>query len=105
MAKTPEAKLTDKMIEKLNSIDGCYVEKLHASVYGKPKLDVFGAIDGKMLYIEVKTPGNAPTKRQQSTMRLWNKKANVATTWVDNVDQAIEFAKAVQEGTHCQVTQ
>lgn len=105
MGKTPEAKLTDKMIEKLNNIEGCYVEKLHASVYGKPKLDVFGAIDGKMLYIEVKTPGNMPTKRQQSTIRLWNKKANVATTWVDNVDDAINFAQSVRDGSYCPVTQ
>lgn len=87
MAENPETKLTNKILTALNNINGCRAEKLHGGPMGKPKLDVIGAVNGKMFYIEVKTPGNKPTKRQYSTMRKWEE-AGVLATWVDNIEDA-----------------
>lgn len=96
MATTPEAALTKKIIEALNSIPDCYAEKLHASQFGMPKLDVFGAYRGLMFYLEIKVPGKKPTPRQQATMRKWREKAGVHTGWVDSVAGALKFVEELR---------
>lgn len=93
MATTPEAVLTKKIVTTLNSIPNCYAEKLHASQFGLPKLDVFGAFEGKMFYLEIKVPGKKPTARQEATMRKWKTKAGAHTGWCDCVEQAVAFVK------------
>lgn len=92
MSRTPESVLTKKILERLNEIEGCRAEKLHGGPYGSQKLDLFGAKDGKMFYLEVKVPGNKPTKRQESTIRKWQE-VGVLCAWVDSVDQAVELVK------------
>ena len=96
MAENPETKLTKKIVQALNDIEGCRAEKLHAGPMGMPKLDVIGAVDGKMLYLEVKTPGNRPTKRQESTMKKWSEEAKVTATWADNVQDAVKIAQSMK---------
>lgn len=93
MADGPETKLTKKILDKLNKIEGCRAEKLHGGPYGSQKLDVMGAKDGKMFYLEIKVPGNKPTKRQDSTIRKWRDEAGVISTWVDKADDAVEVVK------------
>jgi len=88
MAETPETKLTRKILDKLNKIEGCRAEKLHGGPYGKQKLDVFGAKNGKMFYLEIKVPGNGPTPKQVSTIRKWKTEAGVLATWIDTVEDA-----------------
>ena len=93
MAETPETKLTKRILDRLNKIEGCRAEKLHGGPYGKQKLDVMGAKDGKMFLLEIKVPGNTPTKRQHSTIRKWRDEASVLSTWVDTVDDAVEMVE------------
>lgn len=93
MATNPETLLTKKIINALNSIPDCYAEKLHASQFGLPKLDVFGAYRGKMFYLEIKTPGNKPTVRQEATIKKWRTKAGVHTGWTDSVDGSVKFVE------------
>ena len=88
MAETPETKLTKKILNRLNDIEGCRAEKLHGGPYGKQKLDVFGAKDGKMFYLEIKVPGKKPTPKQDSTIRKWKTEAGVLATWIDRVEDA-----------------
>ena len=95
MATTPEAALTKKIIDAMNAIPGCYAEKLHASQFGMPKLDVLGAYKGKMPYREIKVPGKKPTARQLATMRKWREKAGVHTGWTDSVAGALRFVDEV----------
>lgn len=98
MADNPETRLTRKILNALNSIPDCYAEKIHASQFGLPKLDVFGAIKGKMFYLEIKVPGNKPTPRQLATMQKWKTKALVHTGWADSVDLSVKFVmELVQE--------
>ena len=91
MAEQPEARLQRKIVEALNLLPNCYVEKIHGSQFGKQKLDLMGAKEGKMFLLEVKTPGNTPTKKQLATMRLWQEKAGVYTEWVDSVEKAVSL--------------
>lgn len=97
MAEQPETRLCKDIVETLNKVEGCYFEKLHGAPYGHPKLDLLGAVDGKMVYLEVKVPGKKPTERQFATMRKWSKKANVEATWVDNVKDAVDIVTKVKE--------
>ena len=93
MAETPETKLTKKILDRLNKIEGCRAEKLHGNPYGKQKLDLFGAKNGKMFYLEVKVPGNKPTKRQDSTIRKWKDESGALVTWVDKEDEAVKLVQ------------
>lgn len=93
MAENPETKLTNKILKALNVIDNCRAEKMHATVYGKPKIDVFGAKDGKMFYFEVKTPGNEPTARQHATMKTWADEAGILTFWTTSAEHAVRMVE------------
>ncbi len=93
MATTPEAALTKKILDAMNAIPGCYAEKIHASQFGMPKLDVFGAYRGRMIYLEIKVPGKKPTARQLATIRKWQDKAGVHTGWTDSVAGALKFVE------------
>lgn len=93
MAENPESRLTNKLLKALNAIEGCYAEKMHATVYGKPKLDVFGAKNGAMFYIEIKVPGKEPTARQYATMKKWEDEAGILTFWTTSVEYAVERVK------------
>jgi len=97
MSNTPEARLTNKMLARMNAVEGCRAEKIHASQFGMPKLDVFGAYKGKMFYLEIKIPGNKPTPRQVGTIKRWKEEAGVHTGWVDTVDGAMEFLNELSE--------
>lgn len=54
-------------------------------------MDILGCNDGRFFWLEVKQPGEEPTKRQYKTMRDWIKKGAVAS-WTDSVEGAISFA-------------
>lgn len=93
MADTPETKLTKRILDRLNKIEGCRAEKLHGGPFGSQKLDLFGAKDGKMFYLEIKVPGNKPTKRQDSTIRKWQNESGALATWVNTVEDAEQMVK------------
>lgn len=96
MSNTPEARLTNKILVTLNAMEGCRIEKIHASQFGMPKLDCFGAYKGLMIYLEIKTPGNKPTPRQKSTIRKWYEEAGAHTGWTDSVEGAVKFVKELE---------
>lgn len=92
MSSQPEGRLVKKIVESLNKLPLTYCEKQHGSPYGHCKLDVSGAVNGKRFELEVKMPGNVPTKRQLSTIRKWQK-VNVLAGWTDSVEDALKFIK------------
>jgi hypothetical protein len=94
----PEARLVKKLVDKLNELPNCYAEKNHGSPFGKPKLDITGALNGRMFQIEVKTPGNKPTQRQLSVIRKWQSvgvPAGCATCW-EEVEDIIKQCKEAE---------
>lgn len=96
MAEQPETRLQRKAVEAINKIEGAYAEKVHGSMFGKAKLDIFGAYQGKMFYLEAKVPGKKPTPRQYATMKLWKDRARIKTGWFTTPEQAVEIVLTMQ---------
>ncbi len=84
----PEARIVNKILSELNAIPKCKAEKNHGTQFGKPKLDISGALNGMAFHIEVKVPGNKPTARQWQVIKDWQK-VGVRAGWATNVDEAL----------------
>ena len=87
-----EAGLSKAIVDKLNDRIHVICQKCHGSAYGQPTLDIFGSNIGKFFWLEVKQPGEEPTKRQYNTMKKWIKKGAVAS-WTDSVKGAMSFVE------------
>lgn len=92
----PEARIVKKILDQLNALPQCKAEKNHGTQFGKPKLDISGAINGKAFHIEVKVPGNKPTKRQWGVIRDW-REVGVVAGWVTSPEEALEIIKPLRE--------
>lgn len=84
-----ESTIVKHVKDYLNSLPGCRVCKNHGGMYtvaGRPDLE--GVINGRHIVIEVKRPGEKPTKLQQKTLdeyRACGSIAGVATSVNDVV--------------------
>lgn len=103
-----EADLSTAIIEKLNKQDGVKCQKIKGTAYGKPTLDILGSRHGRLFWLEVKQPGEKPTKRQYNTMKDWISVGAVAS-WTTSVEGAMKFyladwstltEKQMMEGFH-----
>lgn len=88
-----EADLSTAIINKFNGINHVKCQKIKGTAYGKPTLDILGARHGQLFWLEVKQPGEKPTKRQYNTMQDWIKKDCIAT-WTTSVEGAMRFLLA-----------
>ena len=95
----PEARIVGKVLSELNSLPMCKAEKNHGTQFGKPKLDISGAINGLAFHIEIKVPGNKPTARQARVIKDWQK-VGVAAGWATNVEEALSIIQSLREGHH-----
>lgn len=103
MSAQPEGRLVKRIVDSINKLPQTYCEKQHGTPYGHCKLDVSGAVNGMRFELEVKIPGNKPTKRQLSTIKKWQK-VGVLAGWADSVEEALEFLKpltGVIDDRHC----
>ena len=103
-----EADLSTAIIEKLNKQNGVKCQKIKGTAYGKPTLDILGSKSGRFFWLEVKQPGEKPTKRQYNTMKDWISVGAVAS-WTTSVEGAMKFfladwstltEKQMMEGFH-----
>lgn len=85
-----EADLSTAIIEKLNRQNGVKCQKIKGTAFGKPTLDILGSRGGRFFWLEVKQPGEKPTKRQYNTMKDWISVWAIAS-WTDSVDGAMSF--------------
>lgn len=92
MGKGPEQKVVDNIVKTINKLPMCRIEKNHGTPYGFQKLDLTGAINGYMIQIEVKAPGNKPTPKQFGTIKKWQS-VGVTAGWTDNTEDALELIK------------
>jgi hypothetical protein len=83
--KIKETTLTKKFIGWLNDLPRTYAEKRHAGPGRKGKPDVTGASHGIRFEIEVKTPGNKPTRLQSWWINKWQS-VGVVAFWDDTLD-------------------
>lgn len=92
----PESRLVNKILEKLNDLPNCKAEKNHGTQFGKPKLDISGALNGKAFHVEVKMPGNKPTARQARVIKDWQA-VGVPAGWATSVEEAMHIIKDLEE--------
>jgi len=87
-----ETDMTEAIVDKFNDLDYPIVkcQKIRGTAFGKPTLDIFGVRNSRFFWLEVKQPGETPTKRQVSTMKAWIKKGAIAS-WTDHMEGAISF--------------
>lgn len=90
-----ETTITRRAIKEINKIPGCYCEKIHGSRFSNPTLDIIGAKEGVMFWIEMKQPGKEPSPRQWATMRKWKEKGGAKVAWADSWENALNFVKKI----------
>lgn len=90
-----EKTITSRAIREINKIPGCYCVKIHGGRFSGPTLDILGAKEGVMFFIEMKVPGKEPSPRQEATMRTWEKKGGAKVTWADSWKDALDFVKNI----------
>lgn len=81
-----EKDLRRKMVKRLEEVPGCRVRVVHGGPHqsaGEPDLDA--VICGVPLKIEVKLPGNKPTKLQAHVIDEW-RAAGAVAGWADSMD-------------------
>lgn len=81
-----ESSLTTRIIKYLNSLPGCKAEKRHGSQYseaGAP--DINACYQGRSVQIEVKRPGEKPTRIQLKRLREWQE-AGAVVGWVTDLE-------------------
>lgn len=67
-----ESAIVKSILTWLNKQPGIKAEKTHGGMYGKAgKPDITGCIRGRRFEIEVKRPGNKPTKLQLKELKEW----------------------------------
>ena len=88
-----ESDLSTAIVNKFNRLNNVRCQKVKASSYGQPTLDIIGGRNGKLFWLEVKKPGNKPTSRQKNTMKKWIADGCIAT-WTDSLEGAMKFLLA-----------
>lgn len=67
-----ESAIVERILRWLNSLPECYAHKTHGGMFGKAgKPDITGCFRGWRFEIEVKRPGNRPTKLQERELARW----------------------------------
>lgn len=91
----PEANIVRRVLHELNSWPNVRAIKKHGSRYGRVgDPDIWGCAYGRMFLLEMKAPGEKPSKMQEKELAAW-KRAGAATGWADNFDDAIKFVRAI----------
>lgn len=90
-----ESAIVKKILERLNAIPGCVARKRHGSAYsvaGDP--DIYGCVIGYHFEMEVKVPGEEPTRLQRERLQAWLK-AGSSVCWVTSADAAVHFVRDI----------
>ena len=85
-----EADLSTAIITKFNQLNNVKCQKIKGTAYGKPTLDILGSRHGRLFWLEVKQPGEKPTRRQYNTMQEWIDVGCIAS-WTTSVEGAMRF--------------
>lgn len=92
MSQQSEGRLQAKIVKALNALPGCLFQKIHGSAYGKPSVDLSGAVYGRRCEIEVKMPGKQPTERQHATLKKWED-VGCIVGWATSIEEAKQIVK------------
>ena len=82
-----EKTVTNKILQWLNQQDGVVAVKHHGGGFSKSgEPDIYGSWRGLAFLLEVKAPGNYPTKLQKHRLRLWREQGGAIADVVRSVD-------------------
>jgi hypothetical protein len=90
MKKISEKSITNAILKYLNGLPGCYARKTLGNMSNPGEPDISGCIAGRRLEIEVKAPGNKPTKLQERALKRW-----AATGAITGVAWSLDDAKII----------
>lgn len=96
--KPREAAIQAAILRYLNGLPGCRAENNHGNGWqGAGRPDIYGCYRGRMIVIEVKRPGEQPTKLQMHRLEQWAAAGAVAivAVSVEDVKQAIGSLEGV----------
>jgi hypothetical protein len=78
---TERSSITTACLRYLNRLSGSRWLKTHGSGYGViGQPDILGCYHGRLVMIEIKTPGKRPTARQEHELFAWGQ-AGALTGW------------------------
>lgn len=81
-----ETERTKDVLDWMNAQPGVYAMKKHTGAQGEGgHPDIFACRKGRMVLVEMKTPGEKPTLRQMQRLRDWQK-AGAAVCWAFDVE-------------------
>lgn len=83
---TPEGELKRLVDKHLKALPNCYFFSPVQAGYGKRTIDRLCCIDGRFVGIELKAPGEVPTKLQENIMRDIRAAGGIAF-WCDSFDK------------------
>jgi hypothetical protein len=91
-----ERSLQDTIIRRLNEDKRTLVRCRSADAVGHfvGDPDITGCIGGRHVEIEVKVPGEVPTRLQLIRLSYW-RKVGACAVWVNSTEQALEFQETV----------
>jgi hypothetical protein len=83
-----EASVQKSIVEMLEQ-RGFLVKKMHGSIFSRGWPDLMAMRDGRILWIEVKRPGEVPSDLQRHMLDKLRKHGQIAV-WTDNLAGALE---------------
>ena len=90
---TKEQDIQTKIMDYITSIGGLPIKFNNIGIYAKAGVsDILACIKGKFVAIEVKKPGNKPSKLQENFINGINSIGGIAF-WADNLDDVKEQIK------------
>lgn len=82
-----EKEITDEAISWLKAQTCCYAWKLHTGPMGEGgHPDIDGCVNGRSIKIEMKRPGETPTRRQMARLLQW-RGAGALVGWATSVEE------------------
>lgn len=86
-----ETERTKDVLAWMNAQPGTYAFKKHTGPQGEGgHPDIFACVNGRMVLVEMKRPGEKPDLRQFERLRAWQR-AGAAVCWADEVGHVEEL--------------
>lgn len=87
-----ETERTEDVLKWLKAQPGVHAFKKHTGAHGEAgHPDVFACRHGLMVLVEMKRPGEEPTKLQYQRLRTWRDKAGAAVCWATDIEHVREL--------------
>lgn len=93
----PESAITAEALEWLNGQPSTLARKVHQSAFaggGEPDIDA--CVAGRAVKIEMKRPGERPTRAQLARMRQWQR-AGARVGWATCLQHVVEIVARVDD--------